>query len=259
MTFTLCQTVAAVIAGSEAMMGDSAAMFVDALTYLFNLVAERKKSHFEATWIGTTEKDPLKARRIRQRAKRKMVLTMELIPPLISVATLIVVTIFVLRHAIRVLVLDVHRPVSMQGDPNINLMLFFSSLNLFLDFLNVFCFARANHLWGFKTVEENSASSAADHSYESVDTTDELLEATNMQLTANASKAMIQASVGNGGMDGSPDPPGRKGLDILRHMHVDDSSHDEHDEGANLNMCSAYTVSHFERMIDCSLLYCIFD
>lgn len=244
MSFTLCQTVAAVIAGSEAMMGDSAAMFVDALTYLFNLVAERKKTHFDATWIGTTEKDPQKARRIRQRAKRKMVLTMELIPPLISVTTLIVVTVFVLRHAIRVLVLDVHRPVSLQGDPNINLMLFFSSVNLFLDFLNVFCFARAKHLLGFKTVEENPANASTDHSYESVDTADELLEATNMQLTANASK-VIQP-VGNG-MDGSPDPPGRKGLDI-RHMHVDDSSNDNEHEGANLNMCSAYTVSHFQSM-----------
>lgn len=130
MTFTLCQSVAAVIAGSEAMMGDSAAMFVDALTYLFNLVAERKKNHFDETWQGTTEQDPERARRIRQRAKRKMILTMELIPPLISVTTLIIVTIFVLRKAIRVLILDVHRDVSQQGDPNVNLMLIFSSINL---------------------------------------------------------------------------------------------------------------------------------
>ena len=172
MSFTLVQTVAAVIAGSEAMMGDSAAMFVDALTYLFNLVAERKKNQFDQTWqpcgVGGQH-----AKRIRQRAKRKMVLTMELVPPLISVTTLIGITIVVTQKAVRVLVLDTKRDVSLQGDPNINLMLFFSTLNLGLDFVNVFCFAKANHGMGFETGDGHPISpTAIGESYESVDGAD---------------------------------------------------------------------------------------
>lgn len=242
-------------------MGDSAAMFVDALTYLFNLVAERKKNHFDETWQGTTEQDPERARRIRQRAKRKMILTMELIPPLISVTTLIIVTIFVLRKAIRVLILDVHRDVSQQGDPNVNLMLIFSSINLGLDFLNVFCFAKAKHLMGFETVEGHPSSpTTVGEKYESVDATDEELrdeETTSMELNGNGTGLQCHgeppvlsngnASVVNGnGHCGSPDPPGRKGFEMaLQHSSMDasDSSEDEEKGGANLNMCSAYTVS----------------
>lgn len=42
-SLTICQVFAAFIAQSESMMGDSAAMVVDAITYGFNLVAERRK------------------------------------------------------------------------------------------------------------------------------------------------------------------------------------------------------------------------
>jgi len=50
---------AAVIAGLEAMMGDSAVTFINALAYLLNLIAERGKNHFDETaWHGTTEQDP---------------------------------------------------------------------------------------------------------------------------------------------------------------------------------------------------------
>lgn len=251
MTFTLCQAVAAVIAGSEAMMGDSAAMFVDALTYLFNLVAERKKKHFDATYVPSpTETDPERAKRIRQRAKRKMVVTMELIPPLISVTTLIVVTAFVLRHAIRVLILDVHRPVSLQGDPNLNLMLAFSTINLLLDFLNVFCFARAKHLLGFET---HSLIETGEE-YESLDTNDDMLEATNMQLSNgkhrdNGDNGMGKHDFDNGEISpsGSLDPPGRVGYEVPHDQNGSftefSDEHDEKEEEANLNMCSAYTVS----------------
>jgi hypothetical protein len=43
MSFTIIQTIAAYIAKSNAMMGDSAAMCVDALSYAINLYAEREK------------------------------------------------------------------------------------------------------------------------------------------------------------------------------------------------------------------------
>ena len=262
MTFTLCQTMAAVIAGSEAMMGDSAAMFVDALTYLFNLVAERKKNHFDETWQGTSEQDPERARRIRQRDKRKMTLTMELIPPLVSVTTLIVVTIFVLRKAIRVLILDVHRDRSQQGDPNIKLMLFFSTLNLGLDFLNVFCFARAKHLMGYETVEGHLPSQRGE-SYDALSANDLELNDEHqlngngvglhsneeqMEQIENHGANYVMNENGNGRV--LADPPGRK--IAVSHQsstasHLDSSFSSEEDEkdGANLNMCSAYTVSPF--------------
>lgn len=263
MSFTLCQTVAAVIAGSEAMMGDSAAMFVDALTYLFNLVAERKKNNFDDTWEGTNERDPVRARRIRQRAKRKMILTMELVPPLISVSTLILVTVFVLRKAIRVLMLDVHRDVSLQGDPNLSLMLAFSTVNLLLDFLNVFCFAKAKHLMGYDTVEGHSGSpTTLGEKYESVGSTDtempiherissELLmsgRAIQPHANDNHDETINEVEEVNENDDWIiPDPPGRTGDEVQESTFEQNDSSDSSDEdekdGANLNMCSAYTVS----------------
>jgi hypothetical protein len=153
MSFTLFQTVAAYIAGSEAMMGDSAAMFIDALTYLFNLVAERRKSRFEEYYqqVQCVETDPVRRKRLKQRAKRKMILKMELIPPVVSVTTLVFVTAFVLKGSIGMILLDAHRDRTEQGDPNVNMMLIFSCANLLLDMLNVFCFARAKRLFGYET------------------------------------------------------------------------------------------------------------
>jgi Co/Zn/Cd efflux system component len=157
MTFALTQLVFAFVAGSQAMMGDSAAMIVDSVTYLFNYVAERKKHQFDTATTSqpmdqnALSDDPIKAERIRKRNRRKMVLQLEIIPPTISVTTLIIVTIFVTKKAIRILRLDMHRSRSEQHLPNINLMLAFSLLNLVLDGLNVFCFARAKHLMGYAT------------------------------------------------------------------------------------------------------------
>mmetsp|Transcript_19135 Transcript_19135/g.28337 ORF Transcript_19135/g.28337 Transcript_19135/m.28337 type:complete len:467 (-) Transcript_19135:373-1773(-) len=152
LSFTICQSVAAYIAGSEAMMGDSAAMFVDALTYLFNLIAERRKSRFEEFYQEMeTVEDPIRRKKIKQRARRKMVLRLEIVPPIVSVTTLVIVTTFVLKESITVLQLDTHRSRSEQGDPNVNLMLAFSCANLFLDLFNVCCFAGAQRLFGYET------------------------------------------------------------------------------------------------------------
>ncbi len=239
-------------------------MFVDALTYLFNLVAERKKNDFDDTWQGTMERDPERARRIRQRAKRKMILTMELIPPLISVSTLITVTVFVLREAIRVLKLDVHRDVSLQGDPNLSLMLAFSTVNLGLDALNVFCFAKAKHLMGFETLEGHPGSpTTLREKYEAIDATDlempihekissELLNSHGRQLHTNSnheeSDQDDKVIIGDDDDDWcSPDPPGLTGDEVQQSsfelFDSSDSSDEDEKSVANLNMCSAYTVS----------------
>jgi Co/Zn/Cd efflux system component len=185
MSFALLQLVFAFVAGSQAMMGDSAAMIVDALTYLFNWIAERRKRRFdeeneevvcptttltiddEATAIESTASDVARdsgasdvverqrvQRHVLERTKRKMVLHLEVIPPIISVTTLAAVTVVVTNKAVRVLILDLHRNTDQQRRPNVTLMLAFSIFNLFLDGMNVFCFARAKHLMGYSVIEE---------------------------------------------------------------------------------------------------------
>ena len=116
MGFATVQTVVAFIAQSDAMLGDSAAMAVDALTYGFNLYAEREKTQdvvadennedeiadnielsssdkrntttFDES-EGETERDRLE----QQFLKRRRHLHLELVPPLMSVSILIIVTI----------------------------------------------------------------------------------------------------------------------------------------------------------------------
>jgi Co/Zn/Cd efflux system component len=171
MTFSLIQLCFAFIAGSQAMKGDSAAMIVDSMTYLSNWIAEKRKSTFDQTYIPPppptptlplflaslsspdNHYDPVReAKRLKERARRKMVLKLEIVPPLISVSALIGITIVVLKQAIHVLLMDRYRQRKDQTDPNIQVMLAFSTCNLALDALNVFCFAKAKHLMGFQTL-----------------------------------------------------------------------------------------------------------
>ena len=81
---------------------------------------------------------------------------LELIPPLISVTTLIAVTIFAIRDAIDDLFpVDVDlEDAEEEEDVNVNIMLIFSGLNLLLDFVNVFFFAKAGQAIGFSTLAE---------------------------------------------------------------------------------------------------------
>jgi Co/Zn/Cd efflux system component len=164
--FAIAQTAAAIIAGSEALLGDSFAMMVDAFTYLFNWFAERQKALYakkleeqqrEAS-LSSTEQENVdtsfhlsSSPSFQALQYKKYTYQLELVPPLISVSTLIVVTIVVLRESIKVLVLDAQRDVSAQSDPNVQLMMLFSFLNLLLDVVNVGCFASAKHAFGYNT------------------------------------------------------------------------------------------------------------
>ena len=215
MGFALVQTVVAAFAGSEAMLGDSAAMIVDALTYLFNWFAERKKSTYETQeWRDSCPMPPGQDAETRQRiltrTKRKKILQLELIPPLMSVSTLIVVTAYVLNDSIRVLILDVHRSVSQQGNPNIHIMMYFSIANLGLDLINVANFAKAKHLFGYETSEHSPRQG---HEALSMDVHDDDEDTKNMYRRWT-----------------------------LSHEDLEDCDEDQ-DHTANLNMCSAYTVS----------------
>ena len=113
------------------MMADCAAMYVDVVTYLFNFFAERLKHGYSG----------MSARQLRLRR-----LYLELVPPFISVTTLLVVTILALRQAFDTLALD--EEPDEEDAPDVFIMLVFSALNLLLDVLNVSCFARVHQAIG---------------------------------------------------------------------------------------------------------------
>jgi Co/Zn/Cd efflux system component len=237
MTFAIAQTIAAFVAGSEALMGDSAAMTVDALTYLFNWYAERQKQAYKEEKLKgnttTTGKAVLEY--------RKYAYQLELIPPLLSVSTLLVVTGFVLKKAIQVLILDAKRDVSEQADPNVELMMLFSCLNLLLDFLNVICFAKAKHALGFETNPDEDQ----DDDRRQVTTMRSLLD--DDDLGSRDSDDLSIGSQDDDEDEEDDDDEVASGKVKLEPLEIEDSSNcvtsDHHgDEEANLNMCSAYTV-----------------
>ena len=170
LSFTICQGTAGYLAKSQAMMGDSIAMAVDAFTYGFNLVAERMKNKADYSVDdldnGNDDPDefdininintsPEDVERRTARAKRKLKLTLELVPPLISVTTLAIVTGFILHESIGVLVLDTHRDVNKQSKPNVMVMFVFSFLNLLVDAVNIMFFSKADHAFGYDTFAED--------------------------------------------------------------------------------------------------------
>lgn len=147
--FVVFQAVFALIARSEAMLADSEAMSVDALTYLLNLLAERIKNKPFTEEEMQLDLDT----RLYKRELRRLYL--ELFPPTLSVITLIAVTVVTMREAVGTL------RGGYGGDEeevSIRIMLFFSSANLLLDVVNVTCFARANMNFGLSVVQRETAS-----------------------------------------------------------------------------------------------------
>jgi Co/Zn/Cd efflux system component len=195
-SFMGVQAFFAMIANSQSMLADSEAMSVDALTYLFNMCAERIKKR-----PPTAEELmlPLAVREHRIEMKR---LYLELIPPLISVSTLIVVTIMAVQDAWQTLF---EEEGGEEEDVSAGLMLFFSGLNLGLDALNVTCFARANQAYGLQATDDECCP----------------------PKYSEKAKLLDQNMTG---MQGSPDHVPRKTLFEKLFGKV------------NLNMCSAWTV-----------------
>lgn len=246
MSFALVQLCFAFIAGSQAMVGDSAAMIVDALTYLFNWIAEVRKNRFDRLYTeasctdvasSCSEADRRANKRRRERAKRKMVLQLEIYPPLISVLTLIVVVALVMRRSIIILVLDMHRPRDQQRIPNVNLMLAFSIFNLALDGLNMYCFASANHLMGYDVTDE---------------TEDEHMRSPRSSGNATATTLSTYRHVDDDEDGGNnlgtrsrrdeENPQDQDvGHDSAQRSESDSDDSNQEESHANLNMCSAYT------------------
>jgi len=297
-TFAIVQLSVSIFAGSEAMFGDSIAMMVDALTYLFNLCAERqkefyaiqlqeqqqqqqskqqKKLQFESE--SESESDPsspsnhttkpsssssLNINNIMVLKHRKYTYQLELIPPLLSVTALLVVTVIVLKESIHTLILDSTRDVSLQADPNINIMMIFSFLNLLLDVVNVGCFASAKHAMGYKTgtndININMCTTATGNGNGNKTTTsggsdEESIDNDNDENDMDFDSQGIELT-NIGDCDDDDDNDDECGDDSddetdesfqkknfgTRLEDVDDDD-DDNDDTSNLNMCSAYTVS----------------
>lgn len=150
-------------------------------------------------------------------------LYLEVIPPLISVSTLIAVTILVLKDSFLILYgQDGH--FEEPQDVDVQLMLIFSGINLVLDIVNVTCFARADQAIGltsFVKTKENE----------------------DREFVRMTSKG-AEVQVGN---------PTEKTSLLADGALTPTSIAPPKDNfyGINLNMCSAWTVSLPEWTIRC--------
>lgn len=227
--FLSVQAVFALIANSQSMLADSESMSVDALTYLFNLIAERMKK------LPLSEKEQLMSLEICHYKRELRRLYLELIPPAISVVTLICITIWTTKEALETL-----RGIQDDDDNNgedvsVVIMFIFSGVNLLLDFVNVTCFARANSLFGLDMFYlENSAIKSTLHIH----------KISAMSIVHKRSDETSLLS--------NDETDGKNNTNNL----MCDCPHDKNDnildpdEGnnnaaifSNLNMCSAWTVS----------------
>ena len=226
--FILFQAGFAVIANSESMMADCEAMAVDAMTYLFNLCAERiKNKPFSERELAL----PADKRALRREEQR---LWLELIPPAFSVTCLIVIVIMTLKESIA----EFRRTGEGGGDDDdvsVPIMLLFSGANLLLDFVNVACFARSGSTFGLQTVrdEHNEIRSS-------------------IRGLREKEQQSLLASVNGGGDDDENhmDPEivasNGGGNDTKYGSMVSATSSRRKQPSAtvvNLNMCSAWTVS----------------
>lgn len=150
MSFTIIQTIAAYIAHSEAMMGDSAAMCVDALSYAINLIAECEKRSDRTTRLQSIDTDtdndlnqltPVSESNQDDRLRKRKIL-LELAPPILSICALLLVTMYTTKKALKILLAKSIPRTS--TSPNTLIMTIFSSLNLLLDILNLLYFMRSD-------------------------------------------------------------------------------------------------------------------
>ena len=154
---------------------------------------------------------PLAVREHRIEMKR---LYLELFPPLISVTTLIIVTIGVVKEAWGSLFGDVEK----EDDVNAGLMLIFSFLNLLLDVVNVTCFAKAHQAYGLQTTCYDNDCHNQQPSAQVLDDDAEELNGLNLLEDSDP------------GMSGR-----RKQKTFFERLFGK----------VNLNMCSAWTVSYY--------------
>ena len=231
--------VAVLIAKSQAMVGDSSAMVIDSLTYLFNSYAEKikNKSLKESVDadLSASEKKLRRLERTRQR------LWLEILPPLCSVMTLIVLTIYIIIDAFNTLAGTDYEDGENDGsesneEPNIGVMFFFSALNLGLDIMNVTCFARAKHAFGFAVIDKDR------HRYV-------LAYDGSLHNEMADSMKREQSEVDFAGLQTDQEDNSPENYCSISEDKKSDTVHilpsveeEEKSDDINLNMCSAYTV-----------------
>ena len=234
------------------MVGDSSAMVVDSLTYLFNSYAEKIKNKSlqenddDHQTLSDVEKEIRRLNRTRQR------LWLEILPPLCSVMTLIGLTIYITVDAWDTLKSPEHTDneddgtsTSMDDEPDIGVMFFFSGLNLILDILNVTCFARAKHAFGFAVIDQDR------HRYM-------LAYDGSLHNQYADSLKEIRSEVDLTRLD-SDEISTRESYSSISEENQALSQEEENinnTQEVNLNMCSAYTVSRVEvhLVFDCIFL-----
>lgn len=225
------------------MVGDSSAMVVDSLTYLFNSYAEKIKNkslqeNDDDKTLSDVEKEIRRLNRTRQR------LWLEILPPLCSVMTLIGLTIYITVDAWDTLSSSEYNDDSeddgtskstMDDEPDIGVMFFFSGLNLALDILNVTCFARAKHAFGFAVIDQDR------HRYM-------LAYDGSLHNQYADSLKEIRSEVDLTRLD-SDEISTRESYSSISEENQASSQEEEiinNTQEVNLNMCSAYTVSRCE-------------
>ena len=212
--FMLFQAGFAIIANSSSMLADCEAMAVDAMTYLFNLCAERiKNKPFSSKELAMSEEK----RSLKREEQR---LWLELIPPLISVTCLIVIVILTLVEAIKEYIGEADGD---EDDVSVPIMLIFSGANLLLDIVNVMCFARSGSTFGIQTVR--------DEQEEIVHSIQGLSHRETQSLVVHDSSNSVDKMENGSTQYGSMKSGSTK------------TSHRVNATVANLNMCSAWTVS----------------
>ncbi|KAL7493535.1 hypothetical protein ACHAWT_002484 [Skeletonema menzelii] len=224
--------VAVLVAKSQAMVGDSSAMVIDSLTYLFNSYAEKikNKSLKESVDdnLSAAEKELRRLERTRQR------LWLEILPPLCSVMTLIVLTIYIIIDAYNTLTGPYYEDGENE-EPNIGVMFFFSALNLGLDIMNVTCFARAKHAFGFAVIDKDR------HRYV-------LAYDGSLHNEMADSMKREQSEVDFAGLQTDQEDNSPENYCSISEDKKSDAAHilpsveeEEKSDDINLNMCSAYT------------------
>lgn len=229
--FMLVQAGFALMVGSQSMLADSEAMGVDSMTYLFNLCAERIKNRPYSSYELEL---PANVREYKRTLKR---LYLELIPPLISVSTLIAVTIVTLHDSLQTLFGNDNdandQNQNVEGDEMVGVMLFFSTLNLLLDVVNVTCFARADQAYVHVLQSQNIQEEFKQSLRSQTPSQDLSLLVMNAQTArsceAKAGEIEVEELHGYGTNGAS-----YEGI-------VKDN--DDSQALVNLNMCSAWTVS----------------
>lgn len=192
-------------------------MYVDVVTYLFNFLAERLKHAHDSN--------------ISARALHLRRLYLELIPPSISVVTLLIVTVLALQQAFKRLFArhDGGDDDNYQA-PDLGIMLAFSALNLVLDGFNVSCFASVDQTAGFIGGHHTHSSQ---HDSVLVDQTTVATETT--PLFESSSLTLPPMDI-HGSSDNSDGGVGNDAYEL------DSQDSSETPGGINLNMCSAFTV-----------------